>query len=175
MEYRILALQTATVEIEGIEYEKPIISDFDVIEQLPGDFTATGDVIPAPPEAINNWTVEHKATLTRIPGTSDYVMFADDFSDIDPSNKGKTVFQYGRDNWPWWSCEITFKDEEGKNVVAKETVLLDTVPVADASVEVPWTANGKKVISSVHSLPGESMTGMIDMIEKDPIKELIEV
>ena len=169
--YRILVLQTDVLVIEGTIHEWPTLPGFDVMEQLPGEFTASGrDVIPAPPEATNKWTVEHKATFTRIPGTDDYVVFADDFSEIDPDNKGETVLQYGRDNWPWWNCEISFKDEGGKDVVAHETVTLDTVPADDASVGDPWTANGKNIISSVHSLPGESMAGMIDIIEQAPIK-----
>lgn len=173
--YRILRLNPKTIIPEiGEPFEVPVVEGLDVVHQLPGAFSVCGrESIPVP--GRNGRTVKHMAEMTRIPGTDDYAAFSEDFSEIDPGNEGKSLLQYGRSNWPWWGCDVVVDTIDGEPVVSKVLVVLSTVPVADASIEKPWTVNGQDAAHVVHSLPSQSMPGMIDMIEKASIRELQEV
>lgn len=155
---------------------RPVISGYKVTEQTPGNYTVGGDDIPAPEKSGNGWTEEHIATLTRISGTSDFVVFAEDWSDIDPTNMRKNVKDYGRKNWPWWECE-TSKDlgPDIGMIAIKSLFMLETVPSKDASEIEPWEIGGAFFTKAEHSFPTEYYEDarMITLIEQASIKAAV--
>lgn len=170
--YRIMTLEEKTIiPEEGSSYQLPKVPGaLEVTPQTPGLYTAKRAIVPASASARNRRTHEGYATLLRIPGTSDFVVFADDFSEIDASNEGRTIEQYGRDKWPWWLCEGTQLGEKGPKPV-KKVVELQTVPADNASELQPWTIGNITASKTSHTLPTEiAGSGMRPIIQEAPIK-----
>lgn len=116
MNYRILNLtKTVIIPDEGEPYDVPdVLGAVAVDPQTPGLWTCMGKRIQAPKSAANGWTTEDYATVVHI--TDDvYVVFSDNFDQIDPLNKGEDIKTYGA--WPeeWRVVERTY-DEEGELV-----------------------------------------------------------
>lgn len=121
IEYRILTLSEDTViPDDGPSYQVPRVPGaYEVDPQTPGLFTCKGEKV----RGINTrWTFENYATPIHITGNQ-YIVFADDFTEIDPLNKGLKIKDV---KWPWKVIERAY-DDEGE-LVSETVTDTPTIP-----------------------------------------------
>lgn len=116
MSYRILNL------FKDVDGNLIVFGAFETDFQRGGLYTCKGKQIVRPGTGGRGTTYENYAIVQHIAGDQ-YVVFAKDFSEIDPTNKGKRVKDIA---WPWKVIERTY-DNDG-NITSEIETNTPTLP-----------------------------------------------